>query len=694
MELHSEITQIKGIGEKTNKAFQSIGVYTVSDILLYFPRKYEKFELPMRLPDVIARIQSEETQDFAGNPAVYVKIQGKQIFQKNGRISVTIYKHQENGVTLECVWYRMPYVRSMLHSGEEFILHGKIEKKGAGWQMNQPEIYTLDKYDLKSGNYMPVYTLTKGLTQNLMQKTVRTCLETLSPSREFLPEEIRSRNQLSEYNYAIRQIHFPDSLEHIKLAMNRLSFDEFFFFILSMKISHKDLQAKKNGFFIKDTGTAKAVQEKLPYQLTGAQQAALSQILSDLRSEVVMQRLVQGDVGSGKTIVAFLTMLEVAANGYQSALMAPTEVLARQHYLNFLDMKDTYGLDWLKIIYLSGSMKAREKRSAYEKMQLYDNAMVIGTHALIQAQAEYSNLALVITDEQHRFGVNQREMFAGKGAFPHVLVMSATPIPRTLAIIMYGELDITVIDEVPAKRLPVKNCVIDESYRDKAYQFIEKEISLGHQCYIVCPLVDKSENMEVEDVTGYTEKLAQYFEGRAVAESLHGKMKPALKNDIMERFSRNEIQILVSTTVIEVGVNVPNATVMMVENAERFGLAQLHQLRGRVGRGEAQSYCILMNGSKQKEAKARLEILNKTNDGFRIAEEDLNLRGPGDFFGIRQSGDFQFKIADIYRDAAILKKASAEAALLLQEDAELTAPEHQPLKQKLEELPLEKSRIL
>lgn len=694
MDLHSELTQIKGIGEKTNKAFQSIGVYTVYDILLNFPRKYEKYELPMRLPDVIAQIRSGETESFAGDPAVYLRIQENRLFQKNGRIPVTIYKHQENGITLECIWYRMPYIRSLLHTGEEYILHGKIEEKGSGWQMSQPEIYTLDKYDLKSGKYMPVYTLTKGLTQNLMQKTVRSCLETLSLSQEFLPEEIRSRNQLSEYNYAIRQIHFPDSLEHIKLAMNRLAFDEFFFFILSMKISHKDLQAKENGFFIEETGTAKAVQEKLPYQLTNAQQSALSQVLSDMRSDTVMQRLIQGDVGSGKTIVAFLAMLEVAANGYQSALMAPTEVLARQHYLNFLDMKEQYGLDWLKIIYLSGSMKAREKRSAYEKMQLYDNAMVIGTHALIQAQAEYSNLALVITDEQHRFGVNQRETFAGKGAFPHVLVMSATPIPRTLAIIMYGELDITIIDEVPAKRLPVKNCVIDESYREKAYQFIEKELSLGYQCYIVCPLVDKSENMEVEDVTGYTEKLAQRFLGKAVTESLHGKMKPALKNDIMERFSRNEIQILVSTTVIEVGVNVPNTTVMMVENAERFGLAQLHQLRGRVGRGDAQSYCILMNGSKQQEAKTRLEILNKTNDGFLIAEEDLKLRGPGDFFGIRQSGDFQFKIADIYRDAAILKKASAEAALLIQEDPGLTAEHHQALKQKLEELPLEKSRIL
>ena len=382
-----------------------------------------------------------------------------------------------------------------------------------------------------------------------------------------------------------------------------------------------------------------------------------------------MSRLVQGDVGSGKTIVAVLALLNTALKGYQAAMMAPTEVLARQHYESITSLFEAYDIP-IKVVLLTGSMTAKEKRRAYDRIECGLAKIIVGTHALIQDAVYYDNLALVVTDEQHRFGVKQRESFAKKGGVPHVLVMSATPIPRTLAIILYGDLDISVIDELPANRLPIKNCVVDTSYRQTAYTFMKKQIAEGRQCYIICPMVEESEAMEAENVTDYSRMLQEEMGTQIVVDHLHGKMKQAAKDEIMERFGRNEIQILVSTTVIEVGIDVPNATVMMIENAERFGLAQLHQLRGRVGRGKYQSYCIFMTGSKAKETKKRLEILNKTNDGFKIASEDLKLRGPGDLFGIRQSGLMDFGLGDIYQDAAILQKANEAAEWLLKNNPE------------------------
>ena len=423
--------------------------------------------------------------------------------------------------------------------------------------------------------------------------------------------------------------------------------------------------------------------EKLPYKLTNAQLRVLAEVQRDMRSEHVMQRLIQGDVGSGKTILAFLAMADAAHNGYQSAIMAPTEVLARQHYESFTGLCEEFGLDY-PVILLTGSMTAKQKKEAYRRLEEAPDALVIGTHALIQEKVLYQNLALVITDEQHRFGVKQRESFSEKGSKPHILVMSATPIPRTLAIILYGDLDISVVDEVPAKRLPIKNCVVDTRYRPKAYQFIEKEVEAGHQAYVICPLVEESENMEAENVTDYAKRLKEELPEHIRVGILHGQMKPAQKNEVMEQFAANEIQVLVSTTVVEVGVNVPNATVMMIENAEHFGLAQLHQLRGRVGRGDAQSYCIMVNVSGSKESMKRLDILNKSNDGFKIASEDLKLRGPGDFFGIRQSGEIQFALADIYQDAYTLQKASGEVQALLEEDPDLLMEEHGNLRHYLE----------
>ena len=396
----------------------------------------------------------------------------------------------------------------------------------------------------------------------------------------------------------------------------------------------------------------------LPFRLTNAQQKVWQEIAGDMAGDAVMSRLVQGDVGSGKTIVAVLALMNTALNGYQGAMMAPTEVLARQHYDSITRLFETYGVQ-IKVELLTGSMTAKEKRKAYDRIECGYARIIIGTHALIQGGVNYDCLALVVTDEQHRFGVKQREAFAGKGNVPHVLVMSATPIPRTLAIILYGDLDISVIDELPANRLPIKNCVVDTGYRKTAYTFMKRQVSEGRQCYVICPMVEESETLEAENVTDYASMLQDELGGEIAVSYLHGKMRQALKDDIMERFGRNEIQVLVSTTVIEVGIDVPNATVMMVENSERFGLAQLHQLRGRVGRGGHQSYCIFMSGSRSKETKERLDILNKTNDGFKIASEDLRLRGPGDLFGIR------FRLGDVYQDAKLLQMANEAADELL-----------------------------
>ena len=517
----------------------------------------------------------------------------------------------------------------------------------------------------------------------LMLKAERSVLEEEHLFRDYLPTELRENHQLCEYNYAIKQIHFPDDMETLIEARKRLVFDELFLFILNLQYQKEKKEKEKNQFSFQSDDFVEQLIEKLPYKLTNAQLRALSEVRADMRSDYVMQRLIQGDVGSGKTIIAFLAMADTAHNGCQSAIMAPTEVLARQHYESFQSMCEIFGLDF-PVILITGSMTAKQKKLAYQEILDHPDALIIGTHALIQEKVIYQNLALVITDEQHRFGVKQRETFSEKGTKPHILVMSATPIPRTLAIILYGDLDISVVDEVPAKRLPIKNCVVDTRYRPKAYQFIEKEVAAGHQAYVICPLVEESENMEAENVTDYAKRLKEELTDTIEIGLLHGQMKPAQKNDVMERFAANEIQVLVSTTVVEVGVNVPNATVMMIENAEHFGLAQLHQLRGRVGRGDAQSYCIMVNCSDSKESQKRLDILNKSNDGFKIASEDLKLRGPGDFFGIRQSGEMQFALADIYQDAYIMQRASEEVADILGKDPELSSEDHKNLKDYLE----------
>ncbi len=649
------ITQLKGIGEKTGALFAKIGVSTVGELLRYYPRGYDVYEKPVPVSELEeGRIQTVEGV-----------IYGKVGVSPNRNMPVTSVQIRDISGTIKAIWFRMPFLRSTFAAGGRIILRGQIQRRGNGLVIEQPEIfYPCSKYEEKLGTLQPRYPLTNGLSNNMVMKAQRQALEHVDLSADKLPEELRIRYGLAEYNYAIRGIHFPEDKEVFFHARERLVFDEFLEFILSLRKIQTEKERLKNNFRIRHCEETDRLIGRLPYELTKAQRRVWKEIENDMQSGYSMSRLIQGDVGSGKTIIAVLALITAACQGYQGAMMAPTEVLAKQHYDSVTELLQTYDIP-IQTELLTGSMTVKEKREAYARIADGRSQIILGTHALIQDKAEYRNLALVVTDEQHRFGVRQRELLAEKGETPHILVMSATPIPRTLAIILYGDLDISVIDELPSDRLPIKNCVVDTGYRQTAYRFIKKQVLQGRQCYIICPMVEESEHMEAENVIDYSAMLKGELGGEIWVEHLHGKMKQSEKDEIMNRFVAGKIQVLVSTTVIEVGINVPNATVMMVENAERFGLAQLHQLRGRVGRGCHQSYCIFMSGSKSKETKKRLEILNQTNDGFKIAGEDLKLRGPGDLFGIRQSGLMDFRLGDVFQDAPVLKRASEAADWLL-----------------------------
>lgn len=653
----TSIKEIKGVGEKTQKSFEKVGIFTVGDLIRYYPRGYDVYE--EAIP--ISEVEEGHMQTVSG--AVFGKVQ----VSGTRNMQVTTAHIKDLTGTIQVIWFRMPFLRNTLKSGQPVILRGKVTRRRNRLVMEHPELFCPpDKYDEKLNTLQPIYGLTAGLSNNTVMKAVKQALEGLDLSKESLPEELRLKYQLAEYNYAVRGIHFPEDKEVFYHARKRLVFEEFLSFILSLRKLKTSNERMSNEYVMEEHPAVAELIQKLPYQLTKAQMKVWREISENMKSDTVMSRLVQGDVGSGKTIIAVLALLNAAMNGYQGAMMAPTEVLARQHYESICKLFDTYDIP-VKVVLLTGSMTAKEKRKVYDRIECGLAKIIIGTHALIQDKVFYDNLALVITDEQHRFGVKQRETFANKGGVPHVLVMSATPIPRTLAIILYGDLDISVIDELPANRLPIKNCVVDTSYRNTAYAFMKKQIAEGRQCYVICPMIEESESMEAENVIDYAGELQKEMGDGILVSYLHGKMKQAQKDEIMTQFGENKIQILVSTTVIEVGIDVPNATVMMIENAERFGLAQLHQLRGRVGRGKYQSYCIFMSASKSKETKERLEILNHSNDGFQIASEDLRLRGPGDFFGIRQSGLMDFKLADVYQDSNVLKMAN-EAANWLEEE--------------------------
>lgn len=656
----TDIGELKGIGEKTRKIFQKININTVGDLIRYYPRRYDVYEEAVP----ISELEEEKVQTVSGTIFGRVQVTG------NKNMQITTIQVKDTYGILKVIWFRMPFLRTTLSGGGWITLRGKVVNKKGCLTMEHPEIfYPGSKYEEKKDTLQPIYGLTSGLTNNMVMKAVKQALDGLDLTKDILPYELRIKYGLAEYHYAVRGIHFPEDKEVFYQARERLVFEEFLEFILSLRKLKEKNEKLPNEYVIEPKKEVSEFIANLPYELTGAQKRVWREISDDMASDTAMSRLIQGDVGSGKTIVAVLALLTVALNGYQAAMMAPTEVLARQHYESITRMFEKQNIP-VKVVLLTGSMTAKEKRKTYDRIECGLAKIIIGTHALIQGAVSYDNLALVVTDEQHRFGVKQRETFARKGGEPHVLVMSATPIPRTLAIILYGDLDISVMDELPANRLPIKNCVVDTGYRKTAYSFMKKQIAQGRQCYVICPMVEDSENLEAENVIDYANVLQQEMGNEIVVSYLHGKMKQTEKDDIMDRFGKNEIQILVSTTVIEVGIDVPNATVMMIENAERFGLAQLHQLRGRVGRGRYQSYCIFMSSSKSKETKERLEILNRSNDGFKIASEDLRLRGPGDLFGIRQSGLMNFRLGDVYQDAKVLQMANEAANEITDIDAE------------------------
>jgi len=672
MTAKDSIRCIKGVGEKSEKLFLKLGITTVEELLAFYPRGYDIFTKIQP----IASVREGDTVILEGSfPS---KLQMASV--RNLRIVSGNFRDSTGQLRVR--WFNMPYLLRSLKPGMHYIIRGRIVQKNGMLQMAQPKILSREEYANQLGKLQPVYPLTAGLTNHAVTKAVTQALAEYEFQPDFLPSEIRKKYNLMPHNKAVRAVHFPESREAYAMARSRLVFEEFFLFSLALHRMKKTKNSKPSEYILTAGEKADAFLKALPYKLTQGQEKAWEDIQKDMESGFVMNRLVQGDVGSGKTVIAMLSLLCVAENGHQGALMVPTEVLAGQHYEEFCKYLEPLGVH---IALLTGSMTAAVKREVSRQIAEGEADIIIGTHALIQEKAAYADLALIVTDEQHRFGVRQREMFAGKGNSPHMLVMSATPIPRTLAIILYGDLDVSVIDILPADRLPIKNCVVGTNYRPQAYRFMERQVKEGHQVYIICPMVEESENSEAENVIDYTDSIREVLPDSIRVEYLHGKMKPAQKNEIMEAFSAGAIDILVSTTVIEVGINVPNATVMMIENAERFGLAQLHQLRGRVGRGAVQSYCIFMAGNTSKETMERLRILEDSNDGFYIAKQDLKLRGPGDLFGIRQSGELLFHMADIYQDARELQQANEAAGLLSQEEVRLLCRKYDSLRQKIEQ---------
>ncbi|SFU80169.1 ATP-dependent DNA helicase RecG [Butyrivibrio sp. INlla21] len=672
-ELSELITDLKGVGDKTGKLFNKCGIYTCGDLLTYFPRDYDYFG------DVINACDASEGQMCAMKLTIVGSVSKRRV----RNLSILSFEAADQTGKIKMTYFNAPYLINSLKSGTTHVFRGITRKKGNFFYMDQPKMYKIEEYAALSGSMRPKYSLVKGLTNNAVTKAVEQTFINAGKLEEYLPEDLINKLNLVSYSEAAYGIHFPKNSKELEDSRRRLAYDEFLLFILKLRLLKLSQKEILNSFPMIEVSDVNRLLEQLPYDLTGAQKKAWNDILNDLSGKHVMNRLIQGDVGSGKTIISFMALLTAAANGYQGAIMAPTEVLAAQHFENFKKMIDKYKITALKPILLTGSLSAKDKRNAQELIANGEVNCIIGTNALIQEKVSYKNLALVVTDEQHRFGVRQRESLAGKGENVHVLAMSATPIPRTLAIILYGDLSISVIDELPKGRLPIKNCVVGTDYRDTAYKFINKQVEEGHQAYVICPMIEEGELNGAENVMDYAEKLRSALPSNIQVGILHGKMKPAVKDEIMESFARKDIDVLVSTTVIEVGIDVPNATVIMIENAERFGLSQLHQLRGRVGRGDAQSYCIFINTSESDETKKRLDIMNRSNDGFEIAREDLEQRGPGDLFGVRQSGELCFRVGEIYHDSDLVKEAAMDADRILASDPELSLPQHSVLKNKI-----------
>lgn len=669
MELEQNIQYMKGVGPAKALLLNKLGIFTVKDLMEYYPRVYEdRTKLKC-----ISEFENGKQELFIATVSSPVKVQK---IRKNLVIYST-FVSDDTGVC-KMTWYNQTYIKNKLIEGEKFLFYGKVDLGRSRASIDSSYIYNVSDLDKIQGIY-PIYPLTAGITQNYLFKLENEIYSSDILVREIFDEEFRKKYSLAEVNYAMRNVHFPKDFNAINIARNRIIFEELFLFQLAlMNIKNSGIGIKKNTIY-KEVDLTPFL-ELLPFELTNAQKNVVNDIKKDLTSDKVMNRLVQGDVGSGKTMVAALAMYMAVKNGYQASMMAPTTILANQHYDELSKYFETLGINTAII---TSSTTKKNKREIVEKLKTNEIDILIGTHSLIEDDIEFNNLGMVITDEQHRFGVKQRMKLSSKGNTVETLVMTATPIPRTLAIILYGDLDLSIIDEMPPGRSPVITAVREESSEDKINSFLKSQINEGRQIYVVCPLVEENEELDLKSVEELFNKYKNETFKEYKVEFLHGKMKNKEKDEIMQRFKENKVNILISTTVIEVGISVSNATVMVIENADRFGLAALHQLRGRVGRGKYQSYCILKSSNKSVVARERLKIMEKSNSGFYVAEKDLELRGPGDFFGIRQSGMPEFKLANLLTDASILKSSQEAAKELIQKDKNFELPENVKIKEAL-----------
>ena len=656
MGLEKSIQFIKGVGEKRAALFEKKGIKTVQDLLYFFPRSHE--DRSKIKP--IDRCEDGETVCIAAT--VYQLPIDRYV--RRGMLITTMSVMDESGV-MQLVWYNNKYVKKNFTDNGKYIFFGKVSRSRQGRiQMVAPayEKYGSERF---MGKIVPIYPLTAKLSQKVVQSTMELALNEAGTLEEYIPEHIREEYKIAELNFAMRNIHFPRDFESYNIARERFVFEELLVLQLALN-ERKGKNTETPGYVFGDAKCIRDFTDSLPFDLTGAQKRTINEICRDCKSGRQMNRLVQGDVGSGKTAVAAAAIYMAVRNGYQAAMMAPTEILAGQHMESLSQMFEKHGIH---TVLLTGSMRAKEKRRVLEEIALGTAQVIIGTHALIQGSVEFNNLGFVVADEQHRFGVEQRAKLMAKGSDPHMLIMSATPIPRTLALILYGDLDISIIDELPPGRKPVKTYSVTEEMRKRVYNFIHKNIMAGMQAYVVCPLVAETENNDLKNAEELAERLAASYPDIKVG-LMHGKMKAAAKDEVMSGFASGEIQLLVATTVIEVGVNVPNANIMAIENAERFGLSQLHQLRGRVGRGGDQAHCVLITESDNEVTKKRMETMCASNDGFYISEQDLKLRGPGDFFGTRQHGLPEMKIANLFEDRDILRLSQKAVKSLIDDGLE------------------------
>ncbi len=661
---------LKGVGEKRAKLFEKLDIYTVFDLITYYPRDYED------------RSQIKEIGDTVLDETVCIKaVVASPVISRRIRkgLEIARIKVADSSGAMTLVFFNQKYLRDSLKEGETYIFYGKVSGNLLGREMHNPTFELAQAYGSKTGRIVPIYPLTAGISQNIMAKCLQNAIGEYSEElSDPLDEKLRERYKLCHARFALENIHNPKDFESLAIAKRRLTFEELFVFSAGLMML-KGRRVEVNGCKFDNVDISEFL-DKLPFALTGAQLRATREAIADMCKDAPMNRLVQGDVGSGKTVVAAISAYVAWKSKYQSAVMVPTEILAEQHFKSFTELFSGFGVN---IELLCGSMTAATKRDIKRRLGQGEIDIIIGTHALLTEDVEFSRLGLVVTDEQHRFGVRQRSALLTKGENPNLLVMSATPIPRTLALILYGDLELSVIDELPPGRKPVDTFAVGEAKRESAYGFVRKELQAGRQAYIVCPLVEENEELELKSVEEFAENLKRGALRGARVEILHGKMKAKDKEAIMREFTEGRVHALVSTTVIEVGVNVPNATVMIVENAERFGLSQLHQLRGRVGRGRDKSYCILFSDASNKLSRERLAVLCKTNDGFKISEEDLRLRGPGDFFGTRQHGVPALKIADLALNSKALKVAQDEAKALIEDDPMLQKPQNKELLERI-----------